>query len=71
MILIEAALDFLGKGIQPPTPSWGVMLADARNYLTVAWWPVTFPGLFIMLSVLSVNLIGDWLRDALDPRLRI
>jgi peptide/nickel transport system permease protein len=71
MILIEAALDFLGMGIQPPTPTWGVMLADARNYLTVAWWPTAFPGLFIMLSVLSVNLIGDWLRDALDPRLRI
>jgi peptide/nickel transport system permease protein len=57
-------------GIQPPTPTWGNMLADGRAYVASAWWLATFPGLAIMLTVLSINMIGDWLRDFLDPRLR-
>lgn len=68
MILFEAGLSFLGLGIQPPAPSWGRMLADGRTYVDSAWWVATFPGLAIMLVVLSVNLLGDWLRDTLDPR---
>lgn len=68
MIVLEAALSFLGLGVEPSIPSWGSMLADGRNYLQVAWWLATIPGLAIMLTVLSVNLVGDWLRDELDPR---
>ena len=71
MIIYESALSFLGLGVQPPTPTWGWMLADGRNYLATAWWLATFPGLAIMLTVLAVNLLGDWLRDTLDPRLKI
>lgn len=71
MIILESALSFLGLGVQPPTPTWGGMLADGRAYLSTAWWLATFPGLCIMLSVLGINLLGDWLRDALDPRLRL
>jgi peptide/nickel transport system permease protein len=71
MIIYESALSFLGLGVQPPTPTWGWMLADGRNYLATAWWLATFPGLAIMLTVLAVNLLGDWLRDTLDPRLRV
>jgi peptide/nickel transport system permease protein len=71
MIIYESALSFLGLGVQPPTPTWGWMLADGRNYIATAWWLATFPGLAIMLTVLAVNLLGDWLRDTLDPRLRI
>jgi peptide/nickel transport system permease protein len=67
-IVIEAGLSFLGLGIQPPAPSWGRMLADGRTYISSAWWIITLPGLALMLTVLSVNLIGDWLRDWLDPR---
>jgi peptide/nickel transport system permease protein len=67
-IVLEAGLSFLGLGLQPPTPSWGIMVAEGRNYLMDAWWIVTFPGLAIVLVVLSFNLIGDGLRDALDPR---
>lgn len=70
MIIYESALSFLGLGVQPPTPTWGWMLSDGRNYLATAWWLATFPGLAIMLTVLAVNLLGDWLRDTLDPRLR-
>jgi len=70
VIIMEAALSFLGLGVQPPNPSWGRMLADGRTYMTSAWWLVTFPGLAIMLLVLSVNLVGDWLRDYFDPKLR-
>ncbi|HDH88171.1 MAG: ABC transporter permease [Deltaproteobacteria bacterium] len=70
IIIFEAALSFLGLGVQPPTPSWGIMLADGRQYLTYAWWLATFPGLAIMLVVLGTNLVGDWLRDMLDPRQR-
>jgi peptide/nickel transport system permease protein len=69
-ILSEAGLSFLGLGVGLATPTWGQMLADARDYLTNAWWLTTFPGLGILVTVLGVNLIGDWLRDYLDPRLR-
>ena len=68
MIIIESALSFLGLGVPPPTPTWGGILADGRNFLDTAWWIALFPGLVLMLLVLSVNLLGDWLRDVLDPR---
>lgn len=71
MIIYESALSFLGLGVQPPTPTWGWMLSDGRNYLSIAWWLATFPGLAILLTVLAVNLLGDWLRDTLDPRLKV
>ncbi|UGA49316.1 MULTISPECIES: ABC transporter permease [Dickeya] len=70
IIIMDAALSFLGLGVQPPAPSWGRMLADGRVYLSSAWWIVTFPGLSILLTVLSVNLLGDGLRDYFDPTLR-
>lgn len=70
IIIMDAALSFLGLGLPPPSPSWGRMLADGRTYMTTAWWVVTFPGLAIVLTVLSVNLVGDWLRDYFDPRQR-
>lgn len=69
-IIAAAALSYLGLGAQPPTPEWGALLSEGRNYLRVAWWITTFPGLAIMITVLSINLLGDGLRDALDPRLR-
>lgn len=69
-IVAEAGLSFLGLGVQPPTPSWGNMVADGRQNLIGAWWIATFPGLAIVLTVTAFNLIGDGLRDALDPRLR-
>lgn len=69
-ILTGAALSFLGLGVQPPTPEWGTMLSDGRNYLRKAWWVTTFPGLAIMITVLAINMLGDGLRDALDPRLK-
>ncbi len=69
-ILSAAALGFLGLGAQPPTPEWGTMLADARQFIQRAWWMVTFPGLAIMITVLAFNLMGDGLRDALDPKLK-
>ncbi len=71
MIILESALSFLGLGVQPPTPTWGGMLADGRAYLSTSWWLATFPGLSIMLTVLGINLLGDWLRDVLDPRLQL
>ncbi len=71
MVIVEASLSFLGLGVPPPMPSWGMMLYDARNYIELCWWLPTFPGLAIMLTVLGVNMLGDWLRDALDPRLRV
>ncbi|MCL2896882.1 ABC transporter permease [Brenneria tiliae] len=70
LIIMDAALSFLGLGVQPPDPSWGRMLADGRVYISSAWWIVTFPGLAILFTVLSVNLLGDWLRDYFDPKLR-
>lgn len=69
-ILDAAALGFLGLGVQPPAPEWGVMLSNARDYIESAWWVVTFPGLAITLTVLAINLMGDGLRDALDPKLK-
>lgn len=69
-ILDMAALGFLGLGAQPPTPEWGSMLADALQFVQRAWWVVTFPGLMILLTVLAFNLMGDGLRDALDPKLK-
>lgn len=69
-IIDAAALGFLGLGAQPPTPEWGTMLADAREFILRAWWVVTLPGLAILITVLAINLVGDGLRDALDPRLK-
>jgi peptide/nickel transport system permease protein len=71
MILVEASLSFLGLGVQPPTPSWGVMIADGRQFLMIAPWVVMFPGLALMLAVLAFNFIGDGLRDVLDPKMKI
>jgi peptide/nickel transport system permease protein len=68
MILLESSLSFLGLGVQPPTPSWGGMLNEARNYISQAWWVSVMPGVAIMLTVMSVNFLGDWLRDILDPK---
>src|SRR5258708_14129186 len=68
MVLFEAGLSFLGLGVQPPTPSWGSILSVGRNYMGTAWWLATLPGLCLFLLVLSINLIGDHLRDRLDPR---
>lgn len=70
LILAEASLSFLGAGIPPPTPTWGSMIADGREYLRDAWWISVFPGLAIFLMVMSLNFLGDWMRDRLDPRLR-
>jgi peptide/nickel transport system permease protein len=69
-IILESTLSFLGLGIQPPTPSWGGMLSDGREYLLSAWWIATFPGVALMLTALSFNRLGDWVRDLTDPRLR-
>jgi dipeptide transport system permease protein len=69
-ILDAAALGFLGLGVQPPSAEWGAMLASARDYIESAWWIVTMPGLSILISVLVINLLGDGLRDALDPKLK-
>jgi len=68
VIILEAALSFLGVGIGPPEVSWGTMLADGRDYLTTEWWIATLPGVAIAVTILGVNLIGDWVRDVLDPR---
>ena len=70
VILAEASLSFLGLGIMPPAPSWGGMLAEGRQYLSSAWWAGTFPGLLLMLTIVAINLIGDSLRDILDPRIQ-
>ena len=70
VILVEATLSFLGAGVPPPEPAWGSMVADGRDRLTDAWWIATMPGGAILLTVMSLNLFGDWLRDKLDPRLR-
>ena len=69
-ILSAAGLSFLSLGAQPPTPEWGALISDGRNYLRVAWWMTTIPGLAIMLTVLAINQFGDGMRDALDPRMR-
>lgn len=70
MIIAEASLTFLGLGIEPHIPTWGSMLSDGREYITTAWWVAAFPGIAIMITVLGINLIGDGLRDLLDPRLK-
>jgi peptide/nickel transport system permease protein len=69
-IIIATSINFIGLGVQPPTPEWGADLGNARSYLGVAWWPGTFPGLAILVTILSVNLIGDGLQNALDPRMK-
>lgn len=70
VIILEASLSFLGVGIPRPTPAWGLMVADGRDLIVSAWWIAFFPGLAITLTVLSLNLLGDWLRDRLDPKLK-
>jgi peptide/nickel transport system permease protein len=70
VIIVEASLSFLGAGIPPPTPAWGSMIAEGRDVVTRAWWVSLFPGLAILLVVLAFNLLGDWLRDTFDPKLR-
>jgi peptide/nickel transport system permease protein len=70
VIIFEASLSFLGLGIQSPDVSWGLMLSDARNYITNAWWAITMPGIAIMVTCLASNMLGDWLRDTLDPKRR-
>jgi peptide/nickel transport system permease protein len=70
MILMEASLSFLGLGIQPPTPTWGGMISSARNYLQIAPWLIAVPGAMVSLTVIGANILGDWLRDVLDPRRR-
>jgi peptide/nickel transport system permease protein len=70
VIIVEASLSFLGAGIPPPTPAWGSMIAEGRDFVTSAWWVSLLPGLAILLVVLAFNLLGDWLRDTLDPKLR-
>jgi len=67
-ILTEATLSFLGAGVPPPTPAWGSMVADGRDYITTAWWISFVPGVAIFVTVLAANLLGDWLRDQLDPK---
>jgi peptide/nickel transport system permease protein len=69
-IIVESSLSFLGLGVQPPAPTWGGILSDGRPYLATAWWVAVFPGIAITVAVLSINLVGDWLRDVLDPRLQ-
>ncbi len=69
-IMVEAALTFLGLGLQPPASAWGLIISEGRGYLSTAWWIPTFAGLAIMVTVLGANMMGDWLRDALDPKLR-
>jgi peptide/nickel transport system permease protein len=70
VIIVEASLSFLGAGIPPPTPAWGSMIAEGRDFVTSAWWASFLPGVVILLIVLAFNLLGDWLRDTLDPKLR-
>ncbi len=70
VILLEGTLSFLGVGVPPPNPAWGLMIADGRGFLATAWWITLFPGGAMLLTVLAVNLMGDWLRDHLDPKLR-
>lgn len=70
VILLEGSLSFLGVGVPPPNPAWGLMIADGRGFLATAWWISLFPGLAMLFTVLAVNLMGDWLRDRLDPKLR-
>lgn len=70
VILVEAALSFLGVGLPPPTPSWGVMILDGQGVISLAWWIAVIPGLAIFLTVICINMMGDWVRDLLDPKIR-
>ena len=70
VIIAESSLSFLGLGVQPPTVTWGIMLAEGRDHLATSWWLSTFPGLAITIAVLGIILLGDWLRDVLDPRMK-
>ncbi len=70
-VVAEAAISFLGFGVQPPTPAWGSMLSEGRDFLYVAWWLAAFPGAALALTALGINLVGDWLRDILDPKFRV
>ena len=70
MIMLEGSLGFFGLGVKPPTPSWGSMMAEGRTHIAGAWWVVTMPGLVLSVLIIGVNLLGDGLRDALDPSLR-
>jgi peptide/nickel transport system permease protein len=70
VILVESILSFLGVGVPGPTPTWGAMISDGRNYLTTGWWIAFFPGIALLLTVLAFNFLGDWLRDTFDPKLR-
>ena len=70
MILVESTLSFLGLGVAPPTPSWGSMIADGRDYLATSWWVSVFPGVAILVTILGINLLADWLREKLDPKWR-
>jgi len=70
-VVAEAAISFLGFGVQPPTPAWGSMLSESRDFLYVAWWLAAFPGAALALTALGINLVGDWLRDVLDPKFRV
>ena len=70
VVLAAAGLGFVGLGIQPPAPEWGVMVSEGRDYITTQWWVPTFPGLAILMAVTGFNLLGDGIRDMLDPRLR-
>ena len=70
VIIAESSLSFLGLGVQPPTVTWGIMLADGRDHLATSWWLSTFPGIAITLTTLGMILLGDWLRDVLDPRMK-
>jgi peptide/nickel transport system permease protein len=69
-IIAEASLSFLGMGVPPPNPAWGLMLSQGRDYITYAWWLCVWPGVVILLVVLACNLLGDWLRVRLDPKFR-
>jgi peptide/nickel transport system permease protein len=70
VIIVESSLSFLGAGIPPPTPSWGAMMADGRSYIASASWLSLYPGMALVAVVLSVNMLGDWMRDYLDPKMR-
>jgi peptide/nickel transport system permease protein len=70
VIIVESSLSFLGAGIPPPTPSWGAMMADGRSYIATASWLSLYPGMALVAVVLSVNMLGDWMRDYLDPKMR-
>ena len=71
VLILESGLSFLGLGVDPSIPTWGSMLNEGRTYILTAWWLETFPGLAIMFAVLGINMLGDWIRDVLDPQLRV